>query len=348
MEPEIRRKRGALSNPASRFDRLSFETETDLDPETELYVDSTRTSITYNDSPDVGFSASINPYRGCEHGCIYCYARPYHEYLGFSAGLDFERKIMVKPDAAELLRDELNSRKWQPQVLAFSGVTDAYQPVERKLQITRRCLEVLVEARNPVCIITKNHLIKRDIDLLSELARFNAVSVHMSVTTLDAGLAGAMEPRASAPTARLEAISALNAAGIPVGVQMGPVIPGLTDHEIFELLSAAKRAGAAFAGYIVVRLPYGVADLFEEWLETHYPNRKQKVLNRLRSMRGDKLNDPNFGTRMKGTGPFADMIKRMFDLACNRFELAQQGPRLSVDAFRRPRPARGQLPLFGD
>jgi DNA repair photolyase len=272
---------GAASNPANRFEQIHLERDTDWNPEedpapsTHFFKDSTSTLITYNDSPDVGFNASLNAYRGCEHGCIYCYARPTHEYLGFSAGLDFETRIMVKENAPELLRKELSSPKWKPQVLAMSGVTDCYQPIERKLKLTRRCLEVLAEFRNPVAIVTKNHLVTRDLDLLGELARHRAVAVFISLTTLDSGLTPKLEPRASLPKHRLAAIETLSRAGVPVGVLLAPMIPGLTDHEIPSLITAAVKAGAQSAAYMVLRLPFGVGPLFENWLTQHFPDRKE-------------------------------------------------------------------------
>ena len=345
------RGRGTAENPPNRFERLAYlpilESNDDDDSavKTQYLKDASRSLITFNDSPDVGFDASINPYRGCEHGCIYCYARPYHEYLGFSAGLDFETKILVKEDAPELLRAELASRKWQPKVVAISGVTDAYQPIERKLQLTRRCLEVLAEFRNPVVIVTKNQLVTRDIDLLKELAGFNAAAVCVSVTTLDVDLARVMEPRTSTPPNRLEAIQALAEAGVPVRVLVAPTIPGLTDHEMPSIIQAAAKAGARNAGYVVVRLPHGVGELFEKWLEEHFPDRKKKVLNRIREMRGGKLNDPNFGSRMRGEGVFAEQIKSMFKLACRKAGIEGVGPELSIAAFRRP--SGPQLSLFG-
>ena len=345
------RGRGTIQNPPNRFERLAYlpilESEEGETPSarTQYLKDISRSLITYNDSPDVGFEASINPYRGCEHGCIYCYARPYHEYLGFSAGLDFETRILVKEDAPELLRAELASRKWKPQILAISGVTDAYQPIERKLQLTRRCLEVLTEFRNPVIIITKNHLVTRDIDLLKELAGFNAVAVCVSVTTLDPQLASVMEPRTSIPANRLDAIRALADAGVPVRVLVAPTIPGLTDHEMPSIIDAAAKAGASNAGYVVVRLPYAVSELFENWLEVNFPDRKKKILNRIRSMRGGKLNDPNFGSRMRGEGAFAEQIRSMYQIACRRAGIASSGPELSTGAFRRP--SEPQLKLFG-
>ncbi|HZM90409.1 MAG TPA: PA0069 family radical SAM protein [Blastocatellia bacterium] len=345
------RGRGTTENPPNRFERLSYlpilesPEEVEGTVKTQYLKDASRSLITFNDSPDVGFEASINPYRGCEHGCIYCYARPYHEYLGFSAGLDFETRILVKEDAPELLRAELASRKWRPKVVAISGVTDAYQPIERKLGLTRRCLEVLAEFRNPVVIVTKNQLVTRDIDILKELAGVNAAAVCVSVTTLDAELARVMEPRTSTPLNRLEAIQALSEAGVPVRVLVAPTIPGLTDHEMPSIIRAAARAGARNAGYVVVRLPHGVGELFETWLEQHFPDRKKKVLNRIREMRGGRLNDPNFGTRMRGEGVFAKQIEAMFKLACRREGIDGGGPELSTASFRRP--PGPQLSLFG-
>jgi DNA repair photolyase len=340
--------RGAASNPANRFESTSY-TRTDWDdpddpqPHTLFLKDTTRSIITYNDSPDVGFDASINPYRGCEHGCIYCFARPNHEYLGFSAGLDFETKILVKEDAPELLFRELSSRSWKPQVIAISGVTDAFQPIERRLQITRRCLEVLARFRNPVVIITKNELVTRDIDLLSELARDNAALVFVSVTSLDNDLARELEPRASQPQRRLAAIEQLAAAGIPVGSLVAPVIPGLTDHEMPAILAAARNAGAKLAGYVPLRLPYGLAPLFEEWLNRHRPLQKEKILGRIQEIRGGRMNDPNFGSRMRGQGAYAQQMGELFQISCRKLGLNTIRPKLSAEHFRRPSP---QLALF--
>ncbi len=292
--------RGVVTNPPNRFEPIRFEPDPDWNPEedplprTRFYRDRTSTVITRNDSPDIGFETSLNPYRGCEHGCVYCYARPTHEYLGFSAGLDFETRIMVKENAPELLRAELNSPKWKPQVIAMSGVTDCYQPIERKLQLTRRCLQVLAEFRNPVNIVTKNNLVTRDIDVLGELAKFKAAAVWLSVTTLDPELRSVLEPRTSPPAARLSAIRALAQAGIPVGVLTGPVIPALNDHELPSILSAAGEAGASFAGYEMLRLPHAVAPLFEDWLTRHFPEKKDKVLDRVRAIRGGKMSDSRF------------------------------------------------------
>ena len=332
--------RGATWNPLNRFETIEYvrDEEAPLDdesPNTIYLRDPTRTIIARNDSPDVGFDASINPYRGCEHGCIYCFARPTHEFLGFSAGLDFETKILVKEDAPALLREELNSKKWEPQLLVMSGVTDPYQPIERKLGITRGVLEVLAEFRNPVAIITKNHLVTRDIDLLSELARYNAAWVTVSITTLDPALGRIMEPRTSSPELRLEAISKLSAAGIPVTVNVAPTIPGLTDHEMPSILAAARDAGAKWAGFVVLRLPWAVAPLFEKWLEEHYPDRKDKVLNRMRALRGGKLYDAQWGVRGRGTGIFAEQIKALFEVTCRKLGLNEEERELSVESFRR-------------
>jgi DNA repair photolyase len=349
-ERESIRGRGAAENPPCRFESLHYERDPEAPleeqpaPATQLLRDATRSIITYNDSPDVGFSASINPYRGCEHGCVYCYARPTHEYLGFSAGLDFETKILVKENAPELLRKELSSPRWRPQVLALSGVTDPYQPAERRLLITRQCLEVLAAFRNPVGIVTKNQLVTRDVDLLGQLARHNAAAVFVSVTTLDGNLARLLEPRATQPQGRLGAIAALARAEVPVGVMVGPVIPGLTDHEMPGILQTASEAGARFAGYIALRLPHGVAALFEDWLSRHFPDKKDKVLSRVRSIRSGRLNDPRFGSRMKGEGPIADMLRNLFEVGCRKAGIRKQRIELNTQAFRRP--AGDQLLLF--
>jgi DNA repair photolyase len=353
MESEVKTipQRGAADNPANRFEQIHLERDDDWNPEddpsprTIFLKDHSQTIISRNDSPDLPFEASVNPYRGCEHGCIYCYARPTHEYLGFSAGLDFETRIMVKERAPELLRAELSSPKWQPQVISISGVTDCYQPVERRLKLTRRCLEVLAEFRNPVGIVTKNNLVARDIDVLTELARFNAVAVLISVTTLDTDLRKVMEPRTSPPASRLATIEALSRAGIPVGVNVAPVIPGLTDHEMVNILAAAAKAGAKFAGHVTLRLPYAVAPLFEQWLERHFPDRKDKVLNRIRSLRGGKLNDPRFGSRMRGEGIFADQIGQMFHVACRKAGI--EGNRIALTTANFRRPGGTQLDLWG-
>ena len=340
------RGRGASWSPANRFEKLHVDL-TDVDcvdvdpptdkqprPPTQYFRDGTKSIITRNSSPDVGFETSLNPYRGCEHGCIYCYARPTHEYLGFSPGLDFESKIMVKTNAPELLRAELASSRWQPQTLVMSGVTDPYQPIERKLRITRGCLEVLAEFRNPVAIITKNRLVTRDIDLLCELAKYNAVAVNLSVTSLDSDLQRVLEPRTSVPEARLDAIRQLRAASIPVGVMVAPIIPGLTDHEVPRILDASAKAGAQFAGYTIVRLPWAVAPLFEHWLEEHFPERKDKVLGRIRHLRGERLNNSQWHTRMTGEGIFAEQIASLFKISCHRAGIGGR-PTLSTESFRK-------------
>ncbi|HYH07274.1 MAG TPA: PA0069 family radical SAM protein [Thermoanaerobaculia bacterium] len=333
--------RGASWNPQNRFEKLEYvrdeeaPLEGDENPRTVYLRDPTRTIIATNDSPDVGFDASVNPYRGCEHGCIYCFARPTHEYLGLSAGLDFETKILVKEDAPTLLREELNAKKWQPKVLAISGVTDPYQPVERRLGLTRGCLSVLAEFRNPVAVITKNHLVTRDADILADLASDNAARVFVSVTTLDPKLANIMEPRTSTPELRLEAIRTLSEAGVPTGVMVAPTIPGITDHEMPKILEAAKNAGAKWAGFVVLRLPWAVAPLFEKWLEEHFPDRKDKVLNRIRELRGGKLYDAQWGLRGRGTGVYADQLEALFDVSCRRLGLNEEERELSTAAFRR-------------
>ena len=353
MKPNPTHGRGAPANPAGRFERLSVELEDEPVAagdeaeerpalRTEFYRDTTKSIITRNDSPDVGMEVSVNPYRGCEHGCIYCYARPYHEYLGFSAGVDFESRIFVKDNAPELLRAELMKKSWTPEVIAFSGITDCYQPAERKFQLTRRCLEVLADFGNPAAIITKSYLVTRDIDVLRALAEHQAIQVMVSVTTLNDDLAGAMEPRAARPQRRLDAIRELSAAGIPVGVMVAPIIPGLTDHEVPSILKAAAAAGAKTAGRTVVRLPYGVKDLFADWLSVHAPDRRDKVLNHIRDVRGGKLNESSFGTRMTGEGPVADSIHQMFDLHKRRLGF-KRGAELSTASFRRPT---DQLALF--
>jgi len=336
------RGRGAAINPPNRFDRIVYEDDPEAadpdepGPKTEFFDDASRSILARNESPDVGFDVSINPYRGCEHGCPYCFARPTHETLGFSSGLDFETKILVKEDAPRLLRAELSKPSWKPQVIALSGVTDPYQPIERKLRLTRGCLEVLAEFRNPVMIVTKNQLVTRDHDLLGDLAREGAAVVCISVTTLDGALQRKMEPRASPPERRLEAIRALDDAGVPVGVLVAPVVPGLNDHEIPAILAASARAGARFAGHVPLRLPYAVKQLFTRWLEDHFPDRKEKILGRIRDLRGGGLNDPRFGSRLRGKGIYAEEIRSLFTLGCRRSSLREGWIELSTRAFRRP------------
>lgn len=330
-----------MENPPNRFEGIAYIPEPEgiergISPKTVFYKDTSRSIIAYNDSPDVGFDASINPYRGCEHGCIYCYARPTHEYLSLSAGLDFESKIFVKEDAPKLLRIELSSPKWQPKPLAISGVTDPYQPAERRFCLTRECLKVLAEFRNPVGIVTKNYLVTRDIDILKELAEYQAAVVALSITTLNPNLVRVMEPRTSQPDLRLKAIEKLSAIGIPVMVLIAPVIPGLTDHEIPRIIERAVEAGARQAGYVLLRLPYGVADLFQYWLDRHFPHKKSKIINRLRSIRKGKLNTTEFHERMKGEGIFAEQIETLFTVACRKAGIEGDKIHLSHAAFRRP------------
>jgi DNA repair photolyase len=343
------RGRGVAHDPPNRFESLHVDREqwTDEDPlpRTVFYRDHTKDIVATNDSPDVPFDAGINPYRGCEHGCVYCFARPTHEYLGFSSGLDFETKIMVKSDAADLLRQKLSSPRWRPRPLMLSGNTDPYQPVERRLGITRSVLEVLAEFRNPVGVISKNFLITRDVDLLAELASHDAVHVTLSVTSLRNEIQRVMEPRTSIPARRLEAIRRLSAAGIPVGVNVAPVIPGLTDTELPAILQAAAEAGARSAAYIVVRLPHAVKDLFETWLGQHFPDRKEKVLNRLRSLHHGALYDSSWEHRKRGEGAYADHLEDLFRVAKRKYGLDGEGRALSTEAFRRPA-AGGQRELF--
>jgi len=344
------RGRGASDNPANRFE--GQYTDYDLDAtsgekptqETKLIRDDTKEILSKNDSPDIPFTYGLNPYRGCEHGCIYCYARPTHEYLGFSAGLDFESRIMVKYDAAQKLRKKFNSKSWMPEPITLSGVTDPYQPVERKLEITRQCLEVFAESRHPVGMITKNYLVTRDIDLLKELAVYNAVHVRISVTTLDRDLARIMEPRTSQPARRIQAIEKLANNGISVGVNVAPIIPGLTDHECVDILEEAREAGATQAAYTILRLPHGVKDLFQDWLAQHYPDRKEKVLNRIRDMRGGELYQSEFGKRFHGEGEFSNQIRELFRIHTQRLGFNQEQVRLSADHFVRPQ--NGQMDLF--
>ena len=320
--------------------------EAPLKIQTKFFHDHSSSVITRNSSPDLSFDGSLNPYRGCEHGCAYCYARPTHEYLGFSSGLDFESRIMVKPEAPKLLRAELMKPSYQPIKLSLSGVTDCYQPVEKKLQITRGCLEVLAEFRHPVVIITKNHLVTRDIDQLSELARHHAVGVYLSITSLDPKLAHILEPRASSPQQRLAAMRQLHDAGIPVGLSLAPVIPALNDHEIPAILDAAYAAGASFASYTVVRLPFSVKHVFASWLEEHFPDRKEKVLSRIRETQGPTLSHGDFGKRLKGVGIWAEQIEQIFRVSLQRCGLAaRRRPHISTAAFCRPSVATPQMEL---
>jgi DNA repair photolyase len=334
--------RGADINPPNRFIPLEYVADPECAPEdrpaprTQFFVDYSRSIVAQNDSPDIGFTHSVNPYRGCEHGCAYCYARPYHEYLGFSAGLDFETKIMVKRDAPELLRREFLSKKWRPTTVHFSGITDSYQPIERTLKITRRCLEVCREFRNPAGVITKNALVTRDIDILRDLAAINGAIVILSITSLDPEMTAILEPRTTRPHGRLNAITKLRDAGIPVGVMAAPLIPGLTDHEMPAILAAAKDAGAHFAGYTIVRLPMAVGEVFAQWLERHYPERKEKVLNRIREVHAGRLNDTRFKKRMAGDGELAEATRTLFRMTTRKLGMNGKPPPLSTEKFSRP------------
>ncbi len=335
--------RGAASNPANRYERLHLEPLEDVEYQdeegatirTSLFRDSSRTILARNDSPDVPFTYSINPYRGCEHGCIYCYARPSHEFLGFSAGLDFESKIVIKDDAARLLDDAFGKKSWQPQMVCCSGNTDCYQPLEQKLGLTRGCLAVFLAHRNPVGIITKNFLVTRDLDLLKDLAALQLVSVTLSITTLRDDLVRMMEPRTSMPARRLEAIRMLAREGVPVSVNVAPVVPGLTDEEIPAILEAAAEAGALHAGYQMMRLPVPVDELFATWVKQAFPDRAMKILGRVSEMHGGAVSDSRFGRRMKGEGEFAGAIRKLFDLTCARLGLNRTEPVYDTSRFVR-------------
>lgn len=336
------RGRGTAANLPNRFEPISFEPDGDwLDEEqpsvtTKFFKDASKTIISYNNSPDIRFDASINPYRGCEHGCVYCYARPTHEYLGLSAGLDFETQILVKHDAPQLLRKELAAKKWVPQALGISGVTDCYQPIERKLKLTRQCLEVLLDFRNPGLIVTKNQLITRDTDVLQELAQYKCICVFISLSSLRDDLVKVLEPRTSRPHARLKAMRELSQAGIPVGLMLAPVIPGLNDHEIPAVIEAASEAGVDFASYIMLRLPYAVKDIFSRFMQDHYPTMENKVINRIKHMRGGKLNIAEFGKRFRGEGIFADQTDKMFKAIISKEGLNKYSPPISTEYFRIP------------
>lgn len=347
--PRAHRGRGAAHNPVNRFTRIEVEvdpaevTDEDLARPTVYLDDTSRSVISRNQSPDVGFDASINPYRGCETGCSYCYARPSHEFFGLSAGLDFERIIFVKRHAAELLAGELTKKSWTPQVLALSGVTDPYQPVESKLGITRGILDVLARHRNPVSIITKRATLTRDLDLFERLHAFRGVMVTVSITSLDPAVQRSMEPRGSTPAARLAAVKTLADAGIPVGVNVAPVVPGLTDHEMPAILEAAADAGALRASMVMLRLPGAVQPVFTEWLEREFPLRAERVLARIREMRGGTLNDPRFGHRMRGEGPYAEQIRTLFRLKSRQLRLDRT---VELDASRFRVPGTSQPSLF--
>ena len=339
--------RGAVGNTTGRYERLSVEAaddgwqiEEDLPPlRTEVTEETPRSLITYNRSPDLPFDRSINPYRGCEHGCIYCFARPTHAWLGLSAGLDFETRLVARPRAPEVLARELAARSYRVAPIAIGTNTDPYQPIETRHRLMRACLEVLREARHPVAIVTKGALVTRDIDILSDMAARGLVRVGISLTTLDAGLSRKMEPRAPSPARRLATIRALADAGIPVRVMTSPVVPGLTDHELEALLEAAAASGAGAASWIMLRLPLEVAPLFRDWLQAHFPDRAARVMARVREMHGGKDYDPRWGHRMRGEGPYANIIGRRFAVAARRLGLDRPQPPLRCDLFRPP--ARG-------
>ena len=349
-----RRGRGAQSNASGRYEaeaRVAFDdgwqSLDDLPAfKTSVEIDTARKVITRNDSPDIGFDRSINPYRGCEHGCVYCFARPTHAYLGLSPGLDFESRLFAKPDAAAMLAKELAAPDYEPRMIAIGTNTDPYQPIEREHKIMRGILEVLERAGHPVGIVTKSALVARDIDILSRMAERNLAKVALSVTTLDARLARAMEPRASTPARRLDAIKQLAQAGIPATVMVAPVIPALNDAEIEKILDAAAHAGAREASYVLLRLPLEVRDLFREWLMANYPDRYRHVFTLIRDMRGGRDYDSQWGTRMKGTGPMAWMIGRRFEIACEKLGLNKRRSKLTTDHFEKPKGGGQQLSLF--
>ncbi|PDT01821.1 radical SAM protein [Rhizobium chutanense] len=354
VEVDRRRGRGAGLNPTGRFEALQresfddgWQTWEELPPfKTEVQVEKPRTAITRNESPDISFDRSINPYRGCEHGCIYCFARPTHAYMGLSAGLDFETKLFAKPDAAKLLERELAKPGYKVRVIAIGTNTDPYQPIEKEWRIMRGILEVLNKANHPVSIVTKSAMILRDLDILQEMAAKNLVRVGISVTTLDRKLARAMEPRAATPPRRLETIHALAEAGIRTAVMAAPLIPALNDHELERILESAKAAGAAEASYVILRLPLEVSPLFRDWLLQHYPDRYRHVMSLVRSMRGGKDYDAEFGKRMKGAGPYAWQIARRFEMAARRFELTRRSVPLRDDLFVPPDGSGVQLSLL--
>lgn len=359
VDQRLLRGRGARSNAVGRYERHERVLvddgwddgwrDDDLPPpqlRTEIIRDTTRTIIARNKSPDISFEQSINPYRGCEHGCIYCFARPTHAYLGMSPGADFESRIFAKPNAAELLARELSAPSYVPKVIAIGTNTDPYQPIEKKMRITRSVLEVLRDFRHPVGIVTKSPLVLRDIDILSEMAGKGLAKVALSVTTLDRKLARIMEPRAGTPQRRLQAIKGLSDAGVPTGVMFAPVIPALNDGEMEGVLSAAKEMGARTAGYVLLRLPLEIKDLFREWLEANVPDRAKHVMSLVRQMRGGKDYDSQWHTRMKGTGAYAEMIMRRFHMAVKRLDLNQDSTPLQLGKFRKPERAGDQLSLL--
>lgn len=347
------KSRGTELNPKNRFEQLFIDYD---DPETEhfdedekkvptmFFEDSSQTILVKNDSPDLSFNYGINPYRGCEHGCVYCFARPTHEYLGFSSGLDFETKIMIKKDAAVLLDKEFRKKSWVPQRIMFSGNTDCYQPIERKLKITRACIEVFQQFNHPLGLITKNALVTRDIDILSQMAKLSLAEVVISVTTLDRELSRKLEPRTSVPSVRLDIIKKLAGEGVPVGVNVAPIIPGLTDEEVPAIVKACSESGATFAAMEILRLPYSVKELFLKWLDKNIPSKKTKIISRITEIREGKLNDSRFGSRMIGTGKYAESISRLFKVSCDKYVMNKTRHKLDYSLFRVP--SQGQIEMF--
>jgi len=357
LPPHLRpRGRGTASNASGRYEAYAREVADDgwgsMDEPvgqqaTQVRPIAARTALTFNTSPDLPFDRTINPYKGCEHGCVYCYARPNHAYLGLSPGLDFETKIFSKPNAAQLLARAFEKKSYRPSVIVIGGDTDAYQPAERELEITRSILETLLVYRHPAAIVTKSALVVRDVDLLTKLAALNLIKVAISVTTLDRTLARDMEPRATTPERRLDAIRMLAKAGVPVGVMTAPLIPGLNDHELEAILERAAQAGATEASYVLLRLPGEVKELFEEWLKERRPNAAKRVMTLMRNMRGGQAYDPRWGTRAVGEGPYAELMAKRFETAARRFGLARARLSLDTSRFRRP-PKGGQLGFFDD
>ncbi len=353
--PAALRGRGAVTNVGHRFQKDQRSAAVDHDPDqavpvyfqpprglaTTVAVEQARRILSRNDSPDIPFDQAINPYRGCEHGCVYCYARPTHAYLGYSPGLDFETRLVAKANAVDALRAELARPGYKVSPINLGSATDIYQPIERDWRLTRGLLELLLETGHPLTLVTKNALVERDLDLLRELAQRNLVAVYISITSLDNDLSRTLEPRASAPQRRLQAVSALAEAGVPVGVLVAPVIPFINDVYLERILEAAATAGAYYGSYTVVRLPWEVKDVFEQWLQTHFPDRAQRVLHRIEDMRGGKRNDPGFGTRMRGTGGWADLLRQRFELAVRKHGLNRQRLQLDTHRFVAPAPAGG-------
>ena len=356
MQNQKYKGRGAQSNPANRFEKLSLDFESheyesyqdedfpDVQPQTIFFKDESKSIISKNDSKDLFFNYSFNPYRGCEHGCIYCYARPSHEFLGFSSGIDFESKIMIKENAPQLLEEEFKKKSYKPEVIVFCGNTDCYQPIERKLGITRKALQVCLKYKNPVSLITKNALVLRDIDILKEMAGFNLVSVMLTITTLNKDLSNKMEPRTSIPERRLKVIEEMAKNNIPAGVNIAPVIPALNDKEIPAILKNAAACGALFAGYEILRLPYAVKDLFTDWLKREMPDRAERIINSIKNIRGGKLNETEYGKRFVGEGELAETIKNLFNLSCRKYNL--NGQRFSLTNRLFGRNSTDQLEMF--